>query len=345
MYFIYLSRACFPRVILGILSLFFGIIYSASSYARNTGNEIPLAEAPFDLINNRVQIRVKVREFTLRFLLDTGASRTVLFQSEKYPFNDLQTIEETNVVFPALDETVSGLTLAPLKFSISQHSFFVQKPLLILDTTPIGNQLHFEFEGILGQDFFNSFVIEVNPKTRILKLYPKGTKLKKRFRTRLKLHMKGHSPHIRLVSKLPWERYAKSKSLLLDSGYPGSMVIWDDKHFQLASRGKDTPQLKADNIGIFTHATFEVGNLRFIEAPVFISANPPKQARKRQGLLGGNVLNQFHYVIDFGSKKLWLSVVGVHRTGIDGGFYPPNNEEYIVRDFNKPETSAVLVIE
>lgn len=306
---------------------------------------MPLAELPYDLVNNRVQLTLVVEERTVRFLLDTGASRTVLFQSEDNDFGDLPQIGMTDVAFPALDEIVSGITLSPVDIEMESYIFTPKQPLLILQRSPVGDRLSLKFDGILGQDFYQQHVVEVDPRTRQLRIYAPGTKVKKTFRTRLNLHMKGNAPHIRFMSKLPWERNPKAKELLLDTGYPGSMVIWAPRHFRQAAGIGKADDLKRSNTGIFTRATFDIGNLRFIEAPIFIAATEPVQASKRDGLLGSNVLSQFHHVIDFEAKKLLLSVVGIHKSGVDGAFYLPNNEDYIIRNFSRPHASPILVIE
>ncbi len=330
------------------LRLFVMFFFVANSYACVTSAKdapIPLAELSYDLVNNRVQVTAQIDQIELRFLLDTGASRTVLFQTEKHPFSNLPHIGQTDVIFPALDEIISGITLGTFDIKIGSHIFTPPEALLIQKNAPVGDRLSVKFDGILGQDFFQQYLVEVNPKSRLLRIYEGGTKLKKRFRTRLNLHMDGNAPHIKFMNKFPWEHYSKPKKLLLDTGYPGSMVIWSERHFRRAAGIGQVDDMREKNIGIFTRATFTVGSLRFFSAPIFIAANEPKQANKRDGLLGSNVLSQFHHAIDFQSKKLWLSVVGVHKSGVDGAYYLPNNEDFIVRDFDRPKSSPMLVIE
>ncbi|MEX0299278.1 MAG: aspartyl protease family protein [Kordiimonas sp.] len=326
------------------LTLFFNL-QSLSSSLMATDAPPPLAELSYKLVNNRVQLTAYVDNTELHFLLDTGASRTVLFQTDKHPFTNLPQVGQTEVIFPALDEIISGITLGTFDINLGKHIFTPPQALLIQKSAPVGDRLSVKFDGILGQDFFMKYLVEVNPKTRLLRIYHSGTKLKKRFRTRLNLHMDGNAPHIKFMNKFPWEHYSKPKKLLLDTGYPGSMVIWSERHFRRAAGIGKVDDMRKKNIGIFTRATFTVGSLRFFSAPIFIAANEPKQANKRDGLLGSNVLSQFHHAIDFQSKKLWLSVVGVHKSGVDGAYYLPNNEDFIVRDFDRPKSSPMLVIE
>lgn len=339
------QKACWHRVLVFRILVLTLISLSLSLKSLADDGPTPLTEIPYDLVNNRVQLAVTIDNTELNFLLDTGASKTVLFQTEKHQFDNLPQIGHTNVIFPALDETISGITLGSIQIEIGQHTFRPPQALLIQQHIPVGDRLSFKFDGILGRDFFHKYLVEVDPRIRILRIYPGGTKLKKRFRTRLALHMVGGAPHIKFINKFPWEHFAKTKKLLLDTGYPGSMVIWSGRHFRKAAGLGRADELKEKNIGIFTRATFAVGQLRFLDAPIFIAANAPLQASKRDGLLGSNVLSQFHHIIDFQSKRLWLTTVGVHKSGVDGAYYLPNNEDFIVRNYSRPTSSPILVIE
>lgn len=299
----------------------------------------PLAELNIELVDNRVQISVPVENYNLRLALDTGASRTVIFQSKKYSFDDLPSLDETNVIFPALDEVVTGKKLAPISISFGYAVFSPEKPILIQQRPPIGDRLSFEFDGILGRDFFRNYVVEIEPKTLRLRLYPKGTNLRSKFKTQIPLYMSGEAPHIRFRSVLPWEKNPSMKELLLDTGYPGAMVIWDKQHFKRAAGTEAITTYQDENKGIITLARFKVGQLRFERVPLFVASKQPKQAYARDGLIGSNVLVQFHHVIDFGGEQLLLASRRTYWHRIDGGFYPPNNEGYVVKDYREISTS------
>ncbi len=207
-----------------ILILTFATVISGQLVAKDPPPE-PLVELPIEIVDNRVQLTLQVEHYKLRFALDTGASRTVIFQSNKYSFDDLPSVSTAKVAFPALDEFVKGTKLAPIEIQLGTETFNPKHPILIQQRPPIGERLSFNFDAILGQDFFNQYVVEIDPKSDALRLYKPATDLKRHYRKSLRLYMKGSAPHLRFRTQLPWEDHPSSKELLLDTGYPGAMVI------------------------------------------------------------------------------------------------------------------------
>ena len=299
-----------------------------------------VTEIPFTKVDNRIQLALKVEGYDLFFVLDTGASRTVLFQSNNYSFDDLPSVGEAQVAFPALDEIVGGITLAPLQIELGTHVFLAQRPLLIKQRPPIGDRLSFKFDGILGRDFFERYVIEINPRTNMLHLFQAGTDLSREFKTVLPLYMTDGTAHIRFRTKLPWEQSPSMKDMMLDTGYPGAMVIWKPRHFKQAADHSETAQLIQENKGIVTQASFRLSKLRFHNVPVFLAPKEPVQARRKDGIIGNSILIQFHHVFDFASGRLLLASNNEPKAPrvyqLESFVYPPNNEGFIIKYYRRP---------
>ncbi|MBL4836086.1 MAG: hypothetical protein JKY34_00795 [Kordiimonadaceae bacterium] len=316
--------------------LFILVIATGSpAFARDIDWPVPLAEIPIRILDNRIVINARIADYQLELVLDTGASSSALFQSTKQDFADLVTERRAEIVFPALDETVSGSRLKTMPIYLGDHTYLPDRLLRIERRPPIGDRLNFRFDGVLGQDFFEQYVVEIEPKTNMLRLYTSGEKLKKKFKTILKLHMRGTAPHIRFRSKLPWEQTAVTKELLLDTGYPGAIAIWERSHFNQAARGENKKKLRAENKGIFTWANFKIGRMRFTRTPIFLAPKEPKQVQERDGLIGANILAQFHHVIDFKSERLMLQGTSFGYKRIDGYLYTLNNEAFLVKRFTE----------
>jgi len=315
---------------------------TSGAIAGETLKPAPLTQVPIEIINNRVMITVPVAHYSLSLTLDTGASSTALFQSNQYTFNDLSVIGDANIIFPALDKIVQGFKLAPVPITFGAHTYMPDR-LLKIDRQPtIGDRLNFKFDGVLGQDFFSTFVVEINRETLTMSLYPAGTNLSKYFRGSLPLYMKGTAPHIKLYNKMPWEKQNQSKEFMLDTGYPGAMVLWGNKHFHLAAKGNDIKALRAENKGIFTSINFKIGMIQFFRTPIFVSPNVPHQAKVRDGLIGSNILIWFHHVIDFPGKRLLLDTGSVNFNQMDGGLYVLNTEAFLIKRFI-PESHAASI--
>jgi len=303
-----------------------------------------VAQTPFVKVDNRIQLALKVEGYDLLFALDTGASRTVLFQSNNYSFDDLPSVGAAQVAFPALDEIVGGITLAPLQIKLGAHTFTAQRPLLIKQRPPIGDRLSFKFDGILGRDFFEHYVVEINPQTNLLRLYAVGTDLSSEFKTTLPLFMTEGTAHIRFRTKLPWEKSPSMKDMMLDTGYPGAMVIWKPRHFKQAADHSETEQLIQENKGIVTQASFRLSKLRFHNVPVFLAPKEPVQARRKDGIIGNSILIQFHHVFDFAAGRLLLAgnsgPTAPRVYQLESFVYPPNNEGFIIKYYRRPITTG-----
>jgi len=305
----------------------------------------PLASLPTETINNRLVVVLPVAHYELRMVLDTGATSTALFQSSEHEFADLKKTGSAQIIFPALDESVTGSKLEQIDIKFGRHIYSPKELLLIHKRPPIGDRLNFKFDGVLGQDFFMEYVVEVNPKNQTINLHPKGTNLRRYFFTRTRLTLKDTSPYILFKNKFPWERRSSKKQLLLDTGFPGLMVVWNETHFKLAAGSSNVEKYKAENRGIFTRADFTIGKLKFYRAPIFIAANIPIQAQKRDGIIGANVVNQFHHVIDFSNGQLLLGASRYNYDRIDGTFYVPNNETYIFKRFASESDGFKVIIQ
>lgn len=303
----------------------------------------PLLELPINIINNRTVVEAAIAGYSIALILDTGASTTSLFQSKAQDFSTLQTNGQAHVLFPALNISLTGQKLVRQTVTIGTLEFEAENILLIHNKHSISDRLDIQFDGVLGQDFFNSYVVEVDPHKNLLRLYSPGTDLRRFYRTKLRLHMKEMAPHIKLTSKMPWESISATKELMLDTGYPGFMVFWSEKHFKGAARGENRSRLIAENTGIFTRSSFRVGTLRFVRAPVFVTPNEPKQLHERDGLIGSNVLAQFAHVIDFPSEHVLLTASVINFNRIDGDHYVLNQESFIVKNFERPIIGTVFL--
>lgn len=332
------------RPAISTLCLLFTIVTILAQPVQSATKPTPIASVPTEKVNNRIVVHVPVGRYRLHLVLDTGATSTALFQSDDYLFDDIARTGDASILFPALDEQVEGHTLEPVTLQFGDYQYTAKEMLLVRKRPPVGDRLNFKFDGVLGQDFFDQHTVELDVKTHQLRLYPKGTNLRRHFARRIKLHMKGLAPHIKFESQLPWERRETTKEMLLDTGFPGLMVIWNERHFELAAGKKNAEIYRKENRGVITRATFKMGSLKFFDAPLFLGANVPKQVQKRDGLIGANILNQFNHAIDFTNKQLLLGSTRSKYDFVDGTFYLPNNEEYVYKRYFEKGTGSKFVI-
>lgn len=297
----------------------------------------PVATFPIEIIDNRTHIRFDGPDGPVTFLLDTGATSSIFFDTTLIPAAALQGTDEAKISFPAIGKSAIGKRLGDVSLSEGSSTFVSQNGLLITGDGDVKTALEANFSGIIGQELFERYVVEIDPQKETLLLYQPGTDLEENYELKHRLKMLGHTPYIAFKSQLPWEKRSSVKNMLLDSGYPGGMVFWSKKHFMQATSLTERRQLTANQMGVLTAANVSFGNLFFENLPIFIASSVPEQSEERDGLIGASMLAQYRHVVDFHGKRLLLSPL-VDEDGdpvqiIDGAVYTPNNEDFKVKFF------------
>lgn len=292
------------------------------------------AEIPFEFENNRIRLTMELQGTAITMLLDSGASTSILFGHDHDLITSLKAVGKTAILFPALDERIEGDTIENVELLLAGEPILLEKMVRLDSKSDLRARLLLRYDGILGQEFFQQFAIEIDPAARVLRLYDRGSDLSALYRTTHTLYMQDDAPHIRFRSKMPWETMPSTKEMLVDTGYPGAIVFWDSTHYRKAA--KLTPEAYRDSAAIVGRASFSFGRLKFLGTPVYLGAYPPKQVGKRDGLIGASILNNFSYAIDLTSRKMWMLSIAEgsnYSRQIDGTFYPPNDDDYVFSAF------------
>lgn len=308
---------------------------------------VPLVTIPIEIQTNRVLLNVTILGNPISLLLDTGASVSLLFEGSVPFIQGLASTDSGQVVFPAKGQSIASKQLSPVTVAFGEIPVTLKKVRLIELETWKNSSFFFGFDGIVGQELFQQYTVEISPRNKTLSLYKKGTDLSSQYRSMNTLYMKGTAPHIRFRSQLPWEENQRMKELLVDTGYPGAMVIWSERHFKRATTRTEWETLTKSNTGIVARARFTLGKIRFLRVPVFLAANPPFQVADRDGIIGGNILNNYQYAIDFETKRMWFysrNIPSSFTAIIDAAIYPPNDENYIVKDFKEESKPFSITI-
>lgn len=320
---------------LAIIALFVGGILGAANAAQTPK---PIAVFPVKIIDNRTHILFDGPDGPIPFLIDTGASTSVFFDDSIVPSTAYEDGEQTSIMFPAVGRKVLGRRVSELKLRAGDETFISRGGLLLGDdTTDLKAALDADFAGILGQELFERYVVEIDPYDEEMRLYKNGTDLSRYHEIEHYIRLEGRTPYITFRSQLPWERGLTRKNMLLDSGYPGGMVFWSRRHFMQTTSRTERKEMVADGTGVLTAATVSFGSLYFENMPIFIASSVPDQAQGRDGLIGASILSQYHYVIDFANSRLLMSPIldsdGNPIQIVDGAVYTPNNEDFKVKFF------------
>lgn len=317
--------------------LFVFLLFSpvSVSYAKPS----PLAIFPIKIVDNRTHILFDGPNGKRSFLLDTGATSSVFFESNNVPESAYDDSDETQIRFPAVNKSVTGKRISTYTLRSGDATFESRGGVLLSDDKSLKNALEAEFSGIIGQELFTRYVVEIDPENEEMRLYENGTDLRDEHEIEHYLRMEGRTPYITFRSRLPWEKSVSRKNMLLDSGYPGGMVLWNRKHYMMVTSLSERNHLEKENMGVLTAATIKFGSLKFESMPIFIASSIPDQAQGRDGLIGASILSQYRYVIDFSTRRLLMTPIldeeGDPIQIVDGAVYTPNNEDFLVKFFGK----------
>lgn len=317
------------------LKLALGAVYCLAFGLSAHATPIPLATFPIEIIDNRTHIKFDSPKGAVTFLLDTGATSSVFFDTDLIPSAALNGNEEAKINFPAIGKSAVGKRLGDIALSEGSSTFVSQNGLLIASDTDVQDALEANFSGIIGQELFERYIVEIDPQKELIHLYAPGTEMEDDFEHEHRLKMVGQAPYIIFKSQLPWEKRSSVKTMMLDSGYPGGLVFWSDRHFMQAASLTERIYLIDNNMGILTAANIKFGSLTFENIPIFIASSVPEQSSDRDGLIGASILSQYRHVIDFHGERLLLTAL-VDEEGdpiqiVDGAVYTPNNEDFMVK--------------
>lgn len=281
---------------------------------------------PLEIDNNIILMRVRVNDSEpLRFIFDTGASASVI-SPEWAAKLGLKT--EGKVRGTATGGSIEASLIKGVKLSVTGAEVSNQ----LMAAISFGTIPCFKFDGIIGYDFINQFVVEIDYANSVMNLYePKSYSysgkgeviplLLDNRRTPLaatKILLEGSEPVV--------------ANLEVDTGGAGTFVInspFVEKHKLVEAiqktingsgvgAGGEQKQLvgrvKAAQLGKLLIASPTIGLLRDIEEE---GANDGAE-----GIIGGEIFRRFKVILDYSRKQMILepgrSVSEPYEVGMSG---------------------------
>ena len=149
---------------------------------------------PFELSGDLIVLKVRVnRSKPLKFIFDTGASISVI---DPQSARALGLRAKGKLKLDATGGTVQSGLIQRVSLSVSGATVFNQT-LATIDLDAFAPLFGFKIDGIIGHDFINNFVVEIDYASRVMNL----------FETRgYKYHGAGESIPIEIVEKTPYVR-------------------------------------------------------------------------------------------------------------------------------------------
>ena len=271
----------------------------------------------FRLINNLIVIPVSVNGVSLSFLLDTGVSKSILFNF--FNLKEELSIRETELLLLqglGDDKPIEALKSSNNTVIIGEAINLNQDLYAIIDasinfTPSLGIPIH----GIIGYDVFKDFVVEINYSRNFIKLHNPlyyDSKLSRKWRTS-NLTFYNNKPIIK--ASVTNRNQVVPVNLLIDTG--GSDALWI---FEDSSESLKIPTYTFDDFlgkGLsgniygkrsvfesFRLKDFQL-NMVNVSFPDSSSIQKTKINKLRNGSLLGNVLHRFNWVFNY--KSQWVA--------------------------------------
>jgi len=269
---------------------------------------------PFEMVGSYVLIKLKVNESTpLNVILDSGISSTIITEldsSDKISLNfsdvkDLMGLGSGENLH-AYKSNFNVLKLGKLK--LQSKTVYV----LTEDIFNFSKRTGTKINGLIGVDFFEDYIVEVNYTTERVNFYENNTvNVPKGYQT-IPLSIEGRKMYVNL-SIMESDSTRRNVKMLLDTG--AELSAW----FQtLKSESVRIPRINVRNTigeGINGQIKGYTGRMLQINFGSFCLNNPivsfPDSASiasvvinsDRDGTIGSQILKRFNYFIDYKKRQ------------------------------------------
>ncbi|MBD3615202.1 MAG: aspartyl protease family protein [Gracilimonas sp.] len=290
-----------------------------------TQNKDRRVTIPFKLINNLIVVEVHINNSVpMKFILDSGATGNIitsLYDEELY-LNNVNTVrlaglgEGTAIeAFQSLDNTIQ---IGDRIRAVNAEILLLKQDVFQLDTF-MGTRIH----GILGHDFFESFIVEINYSRKLLRIYEPNN-FKEKFKE-LPEHRKWYELPMSVQDNKSYLNVGyKHKNgdefiplrLLLDTGASNSFSLYESMDESIK-----VPDVTINSIigtGLSGKVTGELGRVQSMKVGEFIFEEPVVafpdshsvrrvlRVEDRKGSIGGDIFRRFKVIFNYGNELLYL---------------------------------------
>lgn len=278
----------------------------------------------FRLINNLIVIPLEINGKKLSFILDSGVSKTILFNITENDIIGLNNVEKVALQGLGNGESVAALLSKNNKLSLkglfsNNETIYV----ILKNYFDLSSKMGITIHGIIGYNLLENFITKINYKTKKIDFYqPENFKFRNCRKCEvfpLNFHRK--KPYINAQVQLDTiGNQLTEVKLLVDSG--GSDAIWLFEHTKVNIK---TPNLFFNDIlgeglsGAIYGNRSRIPKLKLnsfvIEKPTvsFLDSLSTKNARsyiQRNGSIGAGILNRFKVWLDYPNQRLLLKKNG-----------------------------------
>ena len=286
---------------------------------------------PFTMLNDHILVNVAVNKtIPFTFVLDSGAAATVITETNKTNALKLSTNKPITIggsgggkaptayIVHDTHIQLGGFSIADLSVIYAPTSAM---PFRSVDET--------YFDGVLGADFFNCCLVEINHDAKVLVITKPGDSSRAHYGTEqwqeMAMHVESNTPYF--TTTIHDEKSLRSVKLMLDTGSTGTLSLFaQNGHFALPDEtfAATSTGIKGDSanlVGLLSHFSF--GDVTFEHLPTYFRFDGSNPQEGSDGVLGNQVLKRFNTVFDFSQRRMWYqpskqfsSFIGADRSGL-----------------------------
>ena len=275
-------------------------------------------KTPFEFINNLIIIPLELNGSNLNFIVDSGASNTIIFgiqNSDSIQFNNSKKIKLRGL---GSGEPIEGILSKNNTIKIKNIVGVNQTVYVILDDKfDLSGRMGKTIHGIIGYDLLKNFVTDINYASKRLIFY-KPSKFrhpnpKKYQRFDLTFHHK--KPYINANISIT-DTSKHHMKLLIDTGSSDALWLFENTKTGLVTQHKyfkdhlgeglsGSIDGKRSKINSFTLGSFVFKN----PTTAFLDSLATAHARSykgRNGSIGSRILKRFRVILDYPNQGIFL---------------------------------------
>ena len=298
------------RILIVILLLFFSNLNGQKnrySIKDNRRSE----KVDFELFNNLIILPVVINGVELKFLVDTGVEKTILFSLEEVGDLKLKNTERIKIKGLSSNESYSAYKSTGNHVKIQDISNKNANVYLVFDKENyLTNSMGTVINGVIGYDLLKHFTLRFNYELRTIKFYtPEKFHRPLLFFKEKSINLIDKKPHVN-ASVSDAEVGHKQGEFLLDTGSSDALWFYKNDSIQLPDK-KFKDNLGFGFRGIITGYRskidkFEMADYQFNDVNVAFPDVDNESIKNRVGSIGNKLLKRFRFFISYSNGKIYF---------------------------------------
>ncbi len=261
-------------------------------------------EVPIKLVRGDMIIVLTINGQAYDFVIDTGASNSLILESKRT--GALNTIEAGGVIellMPLTDRTVDAALVGEVDTVIAGQPLRLTNVAKLpwQETGLFSREANIFYDGILGSDLFDAFIVEFDQAHRLIRLHdktipiPEGDDL-----VAVPVRVEGGlaiAPISVVLNDGVW-----SQDILIATGFPGSLNLYGLQNADIAR----LTERYGPHKGTGRKIGFKLGRCMFTNVRAVGFREPFGDFDAVNGLIGTDFLRHFRFAVDYEREKLYL---------------------------------------